>query len=132
MARTIHLFGVGLIVVLASVGAVGCVDHQKAGPVPEPVFYAKNVKAYGETAAGLPPDVVYAWDLRVAGDVARFYECTAIDECGKVERTRAAKEVLAVQKAGKAEVEGEVVQVMKLSLSPRPTYIVPSWKPSVR
>jgi hypothetical protein len=98
--------------------------------VSEPEFYASNVKAYGETAAGLPPEVAYAWDLRIAGDVARFYECTAVDACTKVERTRPASEVLGIQKAGKAEVEGEVVTVMKLSLTARPTYIVPNWKPT--
>ena len=123
MRRAIHLIGL--------LGLAACVDQHKnaPAPVPEPVFYAKNVKAYGDTVAGLPPDVVYAWDLRVAGDVARFYECTAIDACSKVERTRPASEILGMQKVGKAEVEGEIVTVMKLSLEPRPTYIVPNWKP---
>ncbi len=124
MLRRVHLLGL--------LAFVGCVDHHKGADAPltpEPAFYANNVKNYGETAAGLPPETVYAWDLKVAGDIARYYECTAADACTKVERTRPAKEVLGVQKAGKAEVEGEVVTVMKLSVEPKPTYIVPNWKP---
>ena len=125
MTRALQLIGI--------VALVGCVDHHKGATAPltpEPVFYANNVKNYGETAAGLPPDTVYAWDLRVAGDVARYYECSAVDACGKVERTRPAKELLGMQKAGKAEVDGEVVTVMKLSVEPKPTYVVPNWKPT--
>jgi hypothetical protein len=109
--------------------AAGCVDGRGGRPVSEPEFYAKNVKAYGETAAGLPPETAYAWRLRVTGDEARYFECTAIDACTKVERTRAAKDVLGVKSVGKADVDGENVEVVELSLEPRPTYIVPTFKP---
>jgi len=121
--RAIHLLPVLLL--------ASCVDHHRGRPVTEPEFYAKNVKDYGETAAGLPPETVYAWDLRVAGDTARYYECSTIDTCSKVERSRAAADLLGIERGvGKAEIDGEVVHVMKLSLAARPTYVVPNWKPA--
>jgi hypothetical protein len=111
--------------------AVGCTTYDRQGrPISEPEFYAKNVKAYGETAAGLPPETVYASQLRVTGDEARYFECTAVDTCTKIERTRAAKELLGVKTVGKAAVDGENVEVVELSLAPRPTYIVPTVKPT--
>ena len=107
----------------------GCIDGAHGRPVSEPEFYAKNVKAYGETAAGLPPETVYAWQLRVTGDEARYFECTAVDVCTKIERSRTAKDLLGVKAVGKADVDGENVEVVELSLEPRPTYIVPTFKP---
>lgn len=113
--------------------SIGCVDGGKSGkPTSTPEFVAGNVKAYGETAAGLPPEVAYAWQLRVTGDVARWRECTSIDTCGDVERTRPASELLGVERAGEAEIDGERVEVVKLSLSPRPTYVVPLFEPARR
>jgi hypothetical protein len=104
-----------------------CVDGT-GKPVSEPVFYAKNVKRYGETALGLPPDEAYGWDLGVTGDVARWRECPSIETCSNVERTRRASDVLAVERIAEANLDGRRVDVMKLSLAPRPTYIVPNFK----
>ncbi len=120
-------------VFLLSVASLGCVDGGKSGkPVSTPEFVAENVKAYGETAAGLPPDVTYGWQLRVTSDVARWRECTSVDACGNVERSRPASDLLGIERVGEADVGGERVEVMKLSLSPRPTYVVPAFKPAPR
>jgi hypothetical protein len=118
------------VLLAVAVLASACVDPLTSKrPVTEPEFYAKNVKAYAETAAGLPPDVAFGWRLTVSGDVARWFECTAIDVCGQVERQRPARELLAVERVEEAVVEGRPVEVLKLSLAPRPSYIVPNFKP---
>jgi hypothetical protein len=91
-----------------------------------PEWYANNVKGYAETAAGLPPETTLASDFRVAGEVARWRECTAIDACGRLERERPAAEVLAVEHVGHAIVgDAGEVEVVRLSLAPRPKYTVP-------
>lgn len=92
----------------------------------------KNVKDYAETVAGLPPEVVLGWDLLVVDDVARWRECTAVDACGQIERSRPAKDLLAVARVAHTSVEGRQVDVLKLSLAPRPTYVVPYSKTALR
>lgn len=115
----------------ASAGAVtGCVDAGTTHAVPEPVFYARNVKGYAETAGGLPPDTVLAWDLSVVGDVARWRECDRADACTMVERKRPAKDLVGVERVGETTVEGKRGEVVKLSLAARPAYVVPNFKPT--
>jgi hypothetical protein len=102
-----------------------CVDPLTTKPVNTPEWDAKNVKGYGETAAGLPPDTTLGWDLVVVGDVARWRECTAVDVCGQVERSRPAKDLLAVGHVARTFIEGREIEVLKLSLTARPKYVVP-------
>jgi hypothetical protein len=105
--------------------ATACVDPLTTRPVNTPEWEAKNVKGYGETVAGLPPETVLGCDLVVAGDVARWRECAAVDSCGQVERSRPAKDLIAVERVGKAAIEERQVDVLKLSLTARPSYVVP-------
>ena len=102
-----------------------CVDPLTNRPVNTPEWEAKNVKAYGETVAGLPPDTVLGCDLVVAGEVARWRECAAVDSCGQIERSRPAKDLLAVEHVGQTSIEERQVEVLKLSLTARPGYVVP-------
>jgi hypothetical protein len=60
---------------------------------------------------------VFGWDLSVAGDAARWRECTAVDACGQAERSRPANDLLAVDRVGQAGVDGREVDVLKLSLA---------------
>jgi hypothetical protein len=114
----------------ALIFAVGCVtDATAKHGYATPASDLNNVKNYAETAKGLPPEVVYGWGLKIDGDNAKWNECTSKEECHKVERTRPKKELLGVEKiAQQADVEGEQVDVLKLSLEPRPTYIVPNYR----
>ena len=121
---------VAVAVAVASIAATGCVDAGTKHAVPEPVFYAKNVKGYAETAGGLPPDTVLAWDLSIVGDLARWRECASADTCTMVERTRPAKDLVGVERLGETTVEGRKAEVVKLSLAARPAYIVPNFKPT--
>jgi hypothetical protein len=106
-----------------------CVDPMTTHATSTPAWEVTNAKGYVETAAGLPPDTVLAWDLRIAGGVARWRECTTVDVCSEVERDRPAAEVLAVDHVGQAAVgDAGAVEVVKLSLSPRPKYTVPVTK----
>jgi hypothetical protein len=102
-----------------------CVDPLTTRPVNTPEWEVKNVKRYGETVAGLPPETVLGCDLVVAGDVARWRECAAADSCGQVERSRPARDLLAVEHVGKTSIEDRQVEVLKLSLAARPSYVVP-------
>jgi hypothetical protein len=89
-----------------------------------------NVKGYAETAAGLPPDAVFGWGLAVEGDVVRWRECSAIDTCGQIVRERPKRDVLAIETVGKATAtDGGAVDVLKVSLAPRPKYYVPYTNP---
>lgn len=113
----------------SSLALPACIDGGKDGTqVSTPAFVARNVKAYGETAVGLPPEVTYGWQVGVAGDVLTWRECPAVDRCGRGERTRAASDLIAIERVGEVEIDGERVDVVKLSLAPRKTYIVPSVK----
>jgi hypothetical protein len=114
-----------LLVLLAS----ACVDAGPRNAQATPAFYVDNTKAYADTAAGLPPETVYAWDLRIEGQDARWRECASPEICGTVERTRPVKELLGKQRVGETSVEGRRVDVLKLSLEARRTYVVPSFKP---
>jgi hypothetical protein len=105
--------------------SVACVDPLTTQPSPSPAWEVKNVAGYAETAAGLPPDVVLGWDLRVAAGVARWRECAAIDDCTDVERERPAGELIAVERVGKRTTDGGDVDVVKLSLAAKPKYVVP-------
>lgn len=119
------------VFVMFSASILACgVDGKNGEPVSSPIFHLKNTQSYAETAAGLPPDVTYGWNLRVGSDVVRWRECASVETCGHTERTRPANELIALERVGEVEIEGEHVEVMKLSLTPRPTYVVPI-KPSV-
>jgi hypothetical protein len=89
---------------------------------------AQNVKAYAETARGdADPDIGYGWGFGLHGDVARWRECVRPAECAGVERERPAKEVLAIEHVGQGVLsDGTKVDVVKLSLTPRRKYVVPS------
>jgi hypothetical protein len=123
-----HALVSGVVLLALASAASGCVDD-RTHQVAEPVFYARNVKAYAETAKGLPPDVVYGWDLTVTSEAARWRECPSVDACGRAERSRPAKDLLGVEHAADLDVDGTKVEVLKLSLSPRPTYVVPPVSP---
>ena len=113
---------------VVSVAACGS-DPIITQSVPTPNWYVHNVKGYADTVEGLPPDTTLAWDFSIAGDVARWRECTAIDACGATERERPAGEVLAVEHVGQATAgDGGPVDVVRLSLAPRPRYTVPFTK----
>lgn len=121
-----------MAIVVATVALSGCgtVDPLSGnGTQATPAFYAKNVKGYGETAAGLRPDQVLGHDLTVVGDVARWHECSSLTECTTVERTRPAADLVGVERIGEATIDGRKTDVVKLSLTARPKYIVPTWKP---
>jgi len=97
--------------------------------VPTPNWYVNNVKGYADTAAGLPPDTTLAWDFHIAANVAHWRECTAVDACGTIERERPAAEVLAVEHVAQATAgDAGLVDVVRLSLAPRPKYTVPITK----
>jgi hypothetical protein len=81
--------------------------------------HPSTVQDYADTVAGLPPEVRLAWHLEVVGDVARWRECTAPDACGQLERSRPADEVLRVERAGHVLVDGQEVDVLRLSLAAR-------------
>jgi hypothetical protein len=106
-----------LFVVLSA----ACVDV-----TPTPAWEARNVAGYVKTATGLPPDESLAWHLEVVGDIASWRECSAVDVCTTVERRRPASDLLSFSPVGHATVEGEQVDVVRLSLSPRPAYVVPT------
>jgi hypothetical protein len=109
--------------------AVGCVDPLTHGATNAPEWDVKNIKGYAETVAGLPPETLLAWDLRVEGGVARWRDCTAIEACRDVEHERPASELLAVEYVGHAGVgDGGEIDVLKLSFPPRPKYVVPTCK----
>lgn len=111
------------------IAGCGTVDPLTGSGSSTPAFYAKNVKGYGETAAGLPPDEVLAYDLTVVGETARWRECTSATECTTVERTRPSTELVGVERVGTSRIDGRTIEVVKLSLTARPKYIVPTWKP---
>jgi hypothetical protein len=112
-------------VVLFALACSACVDPLTTKPVSTPAWQVKNVKAYAETAAGLPPETTLGWDLVVAGDVARWRECSSVETCGQIERSRPVADLLAVEHVARSSVDGEEVAVLRLSLAPRPTYVVP-------
>ena len=118
MARSV-LFG------LMSVAACW-VDPVTPQATTMPEFYANNVKGYAETVGGLPPETALATDFYVAGNVAHWRECTAVDACGTLERERPAAEVLAVERVAHAAAgDAGEIDVVRLSLVPRPKYTVP-------
>jgi hypothetical protein len=119
--RPLSLFSAIALLIVAA-----CVDPMTTQPASIPEWDVKNVAGYAETVAGLPPDTVLAWDLRVEGGMARWRECATIDACDDVERERPASEVLGVEHVGHAD--GGLVDVVKLSLAPRPKYVVPITK----
>jgi len=111
--------------VVVAVACAACVDPLTAQPAPSPLWEVKNVAGYAETAAGLPPDQVLAWDLRVEAGVARWRDCASLEECSDVERSRPAADLIAVERVGKRATDGGDVDVVKLSLAPKPKYVVP-------
>jgi len=86
----------------------------------------KNVSGYVENARGLPPDVAYGWDLRVAGDVARWRECVSETQCSETQRERPASELLGTHAVGHASAgdSGEV-EVFKLTLKTHRRNVMP-------
>lgn len=118
-----------VLLLAPTAGALGCA--KPGSPVvSEPEFYARNVKAYAETTKGLPPEIVYGWDLTLTRELARWRECAAADSCSRTERSRPTSELLGVEHASEIELDGEKVEVLKLSLTPRPTWVVPNFKPA--
>jgi hypothetical protein len=110
---------------------VACVDPLTANATNGPEWEVKNVKGYAETAAGLPPDVVYGWGLVVEGDVVRWHECSTADTCGFIERTRPKQDVLSIEKVGQGSAgDGGMVDVLKLSLAPGRQYVTPYARPA--
>ena len=106
--------------------AAGCVDPLTGDNTLAPEWHAKNVAGYIETVRGLPPDTAFAWDLSIEGDGARWRECSAIDECGLSERQRPVQDLLGVQHAGQTTMAaGRIVDVVRLSLAPRPKWVLP-------
>jgi hypothetical protein len=110
--------------VLLAVAA--CVDPLTTQATNSFEWDAKNVKAYAETVAGLPPEVVLARNLHIGGGVARWQQCTAVGACEESERERPANDVLAIEhvrSAGNEDAGG--ADWLSLSLAPRSKYIVP-------
>jgi hypothetical protein len=105
--------------------ATACVDPLTTQAMNTPEWDVKNVKGYAETVAGLPPEVVLARDLCIAGGVARWRQCTAIDVCDESEHERPAKDVLAIERVGGLADEDGGGELVKLSLAPRAKYVVP-------
>lgn len=117
------------LVVLGASLACGCVDPMTTNAKNTPEWTAKNVRGYGETALGPAPDVAYGWDLRVAAGVARWRECTSPEACTEIERECPAADLLSFTRAGRIASDGGDVEVMKLSLTPRKKYVVPTKPP---
>jgi hypothetical protein len=127
------MMGLRLVDAIAlAVACSACVDPLTTKPVSSPAWELRNVEAYGETAVGLPPETTLAWNLVVAGDTARWRECSAIDACGQTERTRPTSELLGVERVATTSVDGREIDVLRLSLAPRPTYVVPYKRPTQR
>lgn len=106
--------------------AAACVDPLTTHPVATPLWELNNIAGYGQTVAGSPPDVALGWDLRVEGGVARWRECTALDACGDTRRERPSGELLAFERVGRtADADGREMDILKLSLAPKPAYVVP-------
>jgi hypothetical protein len=106
-----------------------CVDPLTTQATNTPEWDAKNIKGYADTIAGLPPEIAFAWGFVFEGDVAHWHECPAIDMCGHVERERRSRDVLGVEHVGQATIaDAGAVEVVKLSLAPRPKYVVPITK----
>ena len=64
--------------------------------------------------------------LHVEGGVAHWRECASSEECTVIERQRPTSELIAFSRVGQITLEdGETVDVLKLSLAPRPGYVVP-------
>jgi hypothetical protein len=109
---------------------IGCVDPLTANQTNGPQWEVQNVNAYAKTVAGTPArDIVYGWGLLLEGDTARWYECSAVDACGGIERRRPKGDLLAMETVGHATVDGGVVDVVKLTLAPGRTYVVPYTNP---
>ena len=111
-------------------GAAGCgetVPDPKSTPqFVTPNFLVKNVQGYGETALGPPPDTAYGWGLEVKGGIAHWRECVSSEECSRIERQCPTSELLAFSRLGRISLDdGEMVDVLSLSFTPRARYIVP-------
>jgi hypothetical protein len=117
---------------LASVvlATAGCVDPLTPDAKFSPAWDVKNVRGYGETVAGLPPDKVYGWDLRVAAGTARWRACDAPDACTTSELERPAGELVAFRTVGQiALADGNTADVLELTVEARPRYVVPNGPP---
>jgi hypothetical protein len=113
------------IAIAFALTCVACVDPLTTQPKVSPAWEVNNVAAYADTATGLPLEQILAWDLRIEGGTARWRDCSTIEECTDVERSRPAKELLGVERVGKRKTDNGEVDVVKLSLAPKPTYVVP-------
>ena len=112
----------------------GCYDALTPEPKNSVRYDVENVKSYAETATGsTDPDIAYGWGFGLHGEVARWRECVRPAECAGIERERPAKEVLAIEHVGQGVLsDGTAVDVVKLSLTPRHTYVVPPTSPVLR
>ncbi len=121
------LSGMRLVVLaLSALATSACVDSGAPHPVQwAPVWTTKNVEGYVETAIGLPPEQQLGWDLVVAGELVRWRECSAPDACTTLERMRPTRDLVALDTVGHAEINGREVDVVRLSLTARPHYVVP-------
>ncbi len=111
-----------------AVAVASCPADPKTGhPVAAPEAVGRSFVGYGENARGFPPDVVYGWNLQVAGGVATWRECSSAEVCSEVERERPTAELLAFQAVGQAAAPGDAgeVEVFKLTLKTRRRNIMP-------
>ena len=104
----------------------GCYDPLTKQPVNTVEWDARNVRGYIETIEAVP-DEALVWDLRIAGGIARWRECTSVSQCSGIEHEGPAAEILATARVGHAATAGgAIVEVLRLSLVPRRKYIVPT------
>jgi len=102
----------------------GCYDPLTAEPANAVTWNVNNTRGYIETAKG-EPDSTLGWGFVVEGGVARWNECTSASQCTGIERTRPARDVLAIDHVGRALAPDGEVEVVRLSLTPQRKYVVP-------
>ena len=71
-------------------------------------------------------------DLVVTSEIVRWRECEGVGSCADIERSRPAKELLAIEHVAEITLDGRRIEVVRLSLEPRPTYAVPYVRPTRR
>lgn len=67
-----------------------------------------------------PPETALGWNVVVTDDLVRWRECTALDACGHVERSRRVDELVGAAHVAQTTVGGRPIDVIKLSFPPRP------------
>jgi hypothetical protein len=72
---------------------LACVDPLTNDTTTAPEWHVKNIQGYARTATGEPPDITYGWSFSTDSTVARWFECSRPDTCGKIERERPRRRV---------------------------------------